>query len=231
MQAGLEDVLATGAAASRTSPRGRRPRARARRRACEVPAALACLKTSPQRSTPGPLAVPHARTRRRIRAFGNRLTCCVPQIAVAARSSFTPGWNLTWWLSRCFLRAPQRLVEAAERRAAIAGNEAGGVEPGALVALALQHQQADQRLRAGEEDAAALERVLVVEGSCGEARDRWEHFMRQSVRQPARALIRGCTRLRARLGARPVRSARSQYGSGPNDSARKSMNTRVFAGR
>jgi hypothetical protein len=39
-------------------------------------------------------------------------------------------------------RAPQRLVEAAERRAAVAGDEAGGVEPGALVAHALQHHQA-----------------------------------------------------------------------------------------
>src|SRR5262249_53246225 len=63
------------------------------------------------------------------------------------------------------LRAPQRLIEAAERRAAIAGDEAGRVEPSAQVALALQHHEADQRLRAGEEDPAALEGVLVFERS------------------------------------------------------------------
>jgi hypothetical protein len=68
------------------------------------------------------------------------------------------------------LRAPQRLVEAAERRAAVAGDEARGVQAGALVALALQHHQADQRLRAGEEDAALLQGVLVVEG--GALKDR-----------------------------------------------------------
>ena len=61
------------------------------------------------------------------------------------------------------LRAPQRLVEAAERRAAVARNEPRGVQPGLLVAQALQHHQADQRLRAGEEHAAALDGVLVFE--------------------------------------------------------------------
>src|SRR5260370_38937290 len=37
------------------------------------------------------------------------------------------------------LRAPQSLVEAAERRAAITRDEAGGVEPGSHVAGALHH--------------------------------------------------------------------------------------------
>ena len=55
------------------------------------------------------------------------------------------------------LGLPQRLVEAAQRRAAIAGDEAGGVEAGGEVALALHHRQAHQRLRAGQVDAAAFE--------------------------------------------------------------------------
>src|SRR5690349_9710276 len=38
-------------------------------------------------------------------------------------------------------RLPQRLVECAERRAAIAGDEAARVEPCELVALALQDQE------------------------------------------------------------------------------------------
>ena len=60
-------------------------------------------------------------------------------------------------------RPPQRLVEPAERRAAIAGDEAGGVQPGRAVALALQHRQAHQRLDAGHQHPPALERVAVVE--------------------------------------------------------------------
>src|SRR3954454_14885919 len=47
-------------------------------------------------------------------------------------------------------RAPQRLVEPAERRAAIAGNKTARIEPRRHVALALQQWQAHQRLRAGQ---------------------------------------------------------------------------------
>ena len=105
----------------------------------DVPAKLACLNTSPQRSTPGPLPYHIANTPSTF-AARYRLTCCVPQTAVAARSSFTPGLELDVRAIEELLRLPQRLVEAAERRAAIAGDEAGGVEPRLRVALALQHQ-------------------------------------------------------------------------------------------
>ena len=60
--------------------------------------------------------------------------------------------------------APQALVETAQRRTAIAGDETGGVETGRGVALALHHRQAHQRLGAGQIDPSPLERVLVVEG-------------------------------------------------------------------
>ncbi len=66
-------------------------------------------------------------------------------------------------LGEKLFRAPQRKVERAQRRAAIAGYEAGGVQSGQYVALALQHQQAHQRLNAGHIDAAGLELVFVVE--------------------------------------------------------------------
>src|SRR6185503_19727422 len=66
------------------------------------------------------------------------------------------------------LRAPQRLVQAAERRAAIAGDESRGVDAGGGVARALQHHQADQRLGAGEENPAALERELIVQRGGGQ---------------------------------------------------------------
>ena len=61
----------------------------------------------------------------------------------------------------------ERAVEIAERRAAIAGDVAGGVEPRRLVALVLEHGQADQRLRAGHEHLAAVEVVFVVERDGG----------------------------------------------------------------
>ncbi len=60
---------------------------------------------------------------------------------------------------------PQRLVERAERRPAVAGYEARGVEARERVALALQDQEPDERLRAGQVDAAGLQRVLVIEGN------------------------------------------------------------------
>ena len=62
------------------------------------------------------------------------------------------------------LGLPQRLVEAAQRRAAIAGDVAGGVEAGGEVALALHHRQAHQRLRAGQVDPSAFQHVFVVQG-------------------------------------------------------------------
>ena len=61
------------------------------------------------------------------------------------------------------LGAPELLVEAAERRAAIAGNETRRIEAGKAIAFALHEQHADDRLRAGQEDALLAEIELVVE--------------------------------------------------------------------
>ena len=58
---------------------------------------------------------------------------------------------------------PQLQVEPAQRRAAIAGDEAGGVQPVPAVALALHQQHADDGLRAGQEDTLFAEVELVVE--------------------------------------------------------------------
>ncbi|OPZ02648.1 MAG: hypothetical protein BWZ09_02526 [Alphaproteobacteria bacterium ADurb.BinA305] len=60
-------------------------------------------------------------------------------------------------------RRPQRLVVAPERRAAVAADEAGGVEAAQRVGGALQHGQAHQGLHAAHEGAAAFERVFVVQ--------------------------------------------------------------------
>ncbi len=61
------------------------------------------------------------------------------------------------------LRLPQLEVEAAQRRAAVAGDEAGGVRAGRAVAHLLHQRQAHQRLHAGQVDAAFSARVLVLE--------------------------------------------------------------------
>jgi len=60
----------------------------------EVPAALPCLNTSPQRSTPGPFPY-HMENTPSYLAPGNRLACCEPHTMVAARSSLRPAVNST----------------------------------------------------------------------------------------------------------------------------------------
>jgi hypothetical protein len=59
----------------------------------------------------------------------------------------------------------QRGVQPAQRRAAIAGHVAGGMQAGGAVEFVLQHGQAGQRLHAGEEDPAVFEPVFVVEAT------------------------------------------------------------------
>ncbi|MNE03777.1 hypothetical protein D3C80_962890 [compost metagenome] len=62
---------------------------------------------------------------------------------------------------------PQRLVEAAQRRTAVAGDEAGGVEAVGEVALALHQGQAHQCLDAGHQGFPGLLDVLVFQrGRC-----------------------------------------------------------------
>ena len=73
-----------------------------------------------------------------------------------------------------FLRFPQLLVDHAERRAAIAADEAGGVHAARLVERALHQREAHQRLRAGQKDPAARRGEIVgqlVVGESGRAVD------------------------------------------------------------
>ena len=67
----------------------------------DAPAALPCLNTSPQRSTPGPLPYHIANTPSTF-APGNRLVCWEPQTMVAPRSSLMPGVNSIAEAFRCF---------------------------------------------------------------------------------------------------------------------------------
>src|SRR5262249_3042402 len=59
--------------------------------------------------------------------------------------------------------ALELLVETAKRRAAIAGDVAGRLEPGAAVALLLHQREAHQRLVAGDKDPALGQIVIVLE--------------------------------------------------------------------
>jgi hypothetical protein len=60
-------------------------------------------------------------------------------------------------------RTPQRVVVHAERRAAVSGDEACGVESLGAVAFALQHREPNQRLRTGEKNPFRVQTILVVQ--------------------------------------------------------------------
>ena len=112
-----------------------------------VPAMLACRKMSPERSTPGPLHVIDLAAQHRGRG----------DVLVDA------GDEVNAMVSQQRRHAIERQVVGAERRAFVAGNERRGVQPCALVAPHLIDRQPNQRLHAGQIDAPALLRVLVVE--------------------------------------------------------------------
>ena len=102
---------------------------------------------------PRPLAVPH---REDAVVFGARVEidllrspeCRGREILVEARLELDVR---ALEESGCL---PQRLVERTERRAAVAGHEACGVQAREHVALALKDQEPNERLRAGQVDAA-----------------------------------------------------------------------------
>src|SRR3546814_19928235 len=60
----------------------------------ELPAMLTCHITSPERSTPGPLAYHMANTPSYVET-PKRSSCCVPQMAAAERTHFTPACKPT----------------------------------------------------------------------------------------------------------------------------------------
>ena len=127
-----------------------------------TPAKLACLKASPVRSTPGRLAVPHAEHAVVARAGEQVGLLAAPdggggQVLVEAFLEDHLGGV------QVLARPRGLLVEPAQRRAAIAGDEACRVQPRRLVQPVLVHQDAEQRLDAGDEDPAVREQKFVVE--------------------------------------------------------------------
>jgi hypothetical protein len=66
-------------------------------------------------------------------------------------------------LFEVFSGGKKLLVIAAQRRAAVAGDEACGVQPCGTVTADLRHRQADQRLDTGQEDVPCTLGVFLIE--------------------------------------------------------------------
>src|SRR5205807_7814095 len=74
-----------------------------------------------------------------------------------------PGLELYVVLLEMLSCGKELLVVAAERRAAVAGDEACGVQPGGAIPADLRHRQADQRLDARQEDVAGALGIFLIE--------------------------------------------------------------------
>ena len=114
----------------------------------------------------GTLAVPHAEHAVVFRVFEQIRLLRAPdgrggQVFVQARVEFDVVFI------EVFLGLDGRHVDRRHGRTAVTGDIAGRIQASFQVALALQHGQADQRLRARHEGAAALQRVFVVQGNLG----------------------------------------------------------------
>ena len=104
---------------------------------------------------------------------------------------------------------PEALVQPAQGRAAIAGNEAAGVQATCLVALMLEHRQTGQGLGTGEVQVPGGKAVLVVQTDLGQRHGalliccyrsqggrvrRHPPFSRQGIAPPARDYSLAVTR-------------------------------------
>ena len=132
------------------------------RRGRELPAMWPWRTASMLRSRPGPLPY-HMEKMPSCRQSPNAVACCVPQMAVAARSSLMAGWKWMAGPGQEALRGPQLLVDVVHRGAAVAGDVAGGVEARRAVADALHHREAHDRLAAGDVAPSFPALVLVVQ--------------------------------------------------------------------
>jgi hypothetical protein len=74
-----------------------------------------------------------------------------------------PEEKTTWCSVRSFAYALQRLVQPAQGRAAVAGDEGGGAKAATAIRAVLIERQAHQRLDAGKKDGAVFLGVLGVQ--------------------------------------------------------------------
>jgi hypothetical protein len=109
-----------------------------------------------------PLAVPHGENAVVSRVAVQRDLLRAPHRG--RREIFVqPGLEVDVQGFEKLFRAPELVVDVAQRRAAVAADKAGGVQPGAFVARTLQHRQTHQRLCSVEVDAAAGQLILVIQ--------------------------------------------------------------------
>ena len=92
--------------------------------------------------------------------------------------------------------ARQLLVEPAQRRALVARDHRAGGQAAAAVGAVLVEHQAHERLHAGEEDAALLEHVLVVEADLAPRASRGRRSPRPRAARPDPAAGSGAPRRR-----------------------------------
>ncbi len=74
-----------------------------------------------------------------------------------------PGLKMDGVLLQVVLGVPKALVQIAQRRTAVTGNETGGVQALRLVTLLLQHRQAGQGLCAGQVQIAGGKAVFIIQ--------------------------------------------------------------------
>ena len=120
---------------------------------------------------PGRLAVPHRQHAVVARAGQVRGELAAPGRG-GAELLVQPGYVMHMVFPGQLLVAGELAVEAAERRALVAGDHRRRAESAATVGAVLVERQADEALHAREQDAAVLEDVLVVEGDVAASRSR-----------------------------------------------------------
>ena len=187
----------------------------------EVPARLAWRNTSPLRSTPGPLPYQSPNTPSKRPSPAHLRLLRAPdrgrrELLVEA------GLEMDVVGLEELLQPRELQIEPADRRAAIAGDEAAGVEPGAAVALLLGDQQPRDGLRARQQHRRFRQVVAVgeldfIKSAFGDVRGVLVHSRfppvadrpRSTRRQSAADRRRMCSEL-ARETSRPRRFAFSR---------------------
>ena len=160
--AGLEDVVALvgcGAALGHMVVAGHRDHAAVARGARHV----GVLEDVGAAVHARPLAVPQAEDAIELALLGVQIELLGTPHRGGGQLFIHPGLEDDVLLGQMGLGSPEGLIVGAERRAPVAADEAGGVQAGHRIALALQHGQTHQGVHTAHEDTAVVERVLVVE--------------------------------------------------------------------
>ncbi|CAH0267891.1 hypothetical protein SRABI70_03400 [Pseudomonas sp. Bi70] len=114
-----------------------------------------------------PLAVPHGEYAVVART-GKQISLLAAPYRRGPELLVDPRLEVNGVLLQKLSSLPQALVQPAQGRTTVAGDEAGGIQSGGCIALLLQHGQTRQRLGAGEVQMARRETVFVVQTDFGQ---------------------------------------------------------------